>query len=109
MSATRSCRCWESHLRRSASLEEAFLRNMVDPLRDLIFEKFNYQIVNKGMGITDWEVSTHYADYRDKNVVTQIQDRQIRNGTKTIDEARQDLGGEPYGLQEGGDVPIFAV
>jgi HK97 family phage portal protein len=91
------------------SQEEAFLRNTVDPLRDLIFEKFNYQITRNGFGITDWKVSTHYADYRDKNVVTQIQDRQIRNGTKTIDEARQDLGGEPYGPQEGGDVPIFAV
>ena len=90
------------------SQEESLLRNTVDPIRNMIFEKINYRIVKDeklGLGIDDLTVSTRYGDYRDKDSVAKIQDMRIRNGTLTVNEARAEAGKEPV---KGGDVSIFA-
>ncbi len=88
------------------SQEKSFQFNACDPLRQLIFEKFNYRVVQKGFGITDWTVNTRYADYRSDDMISKIQDIRIRNGSNTINEIRAEMGKAEI---PGGDTAVFAV
>jgi len=89
------------------SQAKTFQFNACDPTRQLIFEKINYRIVQKGFGIYDWVVNTHYADYRNDKDVTDIQDKNIRNGSSTINEVRHERGKEHY--KEGGDTAVIVA
>lgn len=86
--------------------EKSFQYNTCDPIRHTFFEKFNDRIVKKGLGITDWRVSTRYADYRNDENVAKVQDMHVRNGTLLIDEARQENGKKPY-PNGAGAVPVI--
>lgn len=88
------------------SQEKSFQFNACDPLRQLIFEKFNYKVVNKGFGITNWRVNTRYGDYRSDDMVAKIQDMNIRNGSVTINEVRAETGKKPV---PGGDENVIVT
>src|SRR5207249_5836582 len=86
------------------SQEEMFLRNACDPIRLMVFEKITYRVVRDGFGYEDYTISAHYADFRDKKVVTDIQNSRIQNGTLTINEARGETGKPPV---DGGDEAVI--
>lgn len=88
------------------SQEKSFQFNACDPLRQLIFEKFNYRIIQQGYGITDWVVNTRYADYRSDDVISKIQDLRIRNGSNTINEIRAEMGKKEL---DGGDTAVVVA
>lgn len=88
------------------SQEKSFQFNACDPLRQLIFEKFNYRIVHRGFGIQSWVVNTRYADYRSDDIISKIQDVRIRNGSNTINEVRAEMGKQ---ATPGGNTAVFAV
>lgn len=89
------------------SQEKAFQYNTTDPIKQIILEKLNYRIVQKAFGIEDWILTTRYADFRNDGEVVKINDTRIRNGSRMINEVRQEEGKPPY--VQGGDVPVFAV
>lgn len=88
------------------SQDKSFQFNACDPIRSLIFEKFNYRIINKGFGIKNWQVTTRYADFRSDDSVSTIQDRCIRNGSVTINEVRAETGKHPL---DGGDEAVIVT
>jgi hypothetical protein len=88
------------------SQNKAFIHNTVQPIEQLIMEKFNYRVVKKGMDITDWKVTTRHADYRDDKEIADIEDKGLKNGSLTVNEARQGRGRESV---PGGDVPIITT
>lgn len=89
------------------SANKLFIYNVVKPIEELILEKFNYRIVQKAMNITDYKVSVSHADYRDDEVIAKINDMKVRNGTRLIDEIRQEEGRMPY--VKGGDVAVIVT
>jgi HK97 family phage portal protein len=91
------------------SQEKSLQYNTCDPLKQGVFEKLNYRIVTNpnGFGITDYIITTHYADYRNDDSVAKVQDMRIRNGSRTINEMRQEDGKLPYPKGQGGDVGII--
>lgn len=89
--------------------EKSFQYNTCDPVKQLVFEKLNFVIVQGGFKITDFLITTRYADYRNDENVAKVQDMRIRNGSLTINESRQEGGKLPYPKTMGGDTPVFAV
>lgn len=87
------------------SSNKLFIYNVVKPIEEIILEKLNYRIVQKKFGIYDWVVTVQHADYRDDEVISKIHDMQIRNGSMTINESRQEKGRMPV---LGGDEAIIA-
>jgi phage portal protein BeeE len=74
------------------SQNKAFMYNTVIPIEQTILEKFNYRVIQKGLGIYDWKIGTVHADYRSDVDVVTIQDKQVRNGTRTVNEIRRSGG-----------------
>lgn len=89
------------------SANKLFIYNVVKPIEELILEKFNYRIVQKAMGIAEYRVSVSHADYRDSDLIAKINDMKVRNGTRLIDEVRQEEGRMPYPV--GGDVAVIVT
>src|SRR5579884_3734146 len=86
-----------------------FQFNACDPIKQLVLEKLNFVVVQQGFKITDYLITTRYADYRSDDAVAKLQDMRIRNGTRTVDETRQEDGKQPYGKENGGETPIFTT
>jgi HK97 family phage portal protein len=86
------------------SQNKSFIYNTAQPIERLVMAPFNYRIIKRGMGITDWKVQMRHADYRDDKDVAEVEDKSVKNGTLTINEARQERGRESIA---GGDVPII--
>lgn len=76
-----------------------------DPRRHQFFEKFNYRLIEPFW--SDYYVSSRYADFRDDESLSKVQDTRIRNGSATINEVRQESGKDAY--EKGGDVPVIVV
>jgi HK97 family phage portal protein len=74
------------------SQEKSFDYNTVAPHKRTILEKFNYRAIKVGKGIEDWIIDVHTADYRDDNEIADVEDKGIRNGSLTINEAREGRG-----------------
>jgi hypothetical protein len=88
------------------SQDKSFLFNTVGPVEMLIMEKFNYRIIKKGMGVTDWKVKLRHADYRNDKDVAEVEDKGIKNGTMSRNEARQEHGRDSI---EGGDIATITT
>ena len=88
------------------SQNKSFIYNTVVPVEQLIMEKFNYRIIKQGMGVADWKVKTRHADYRDDKEVADVEDKGIKNGTLSRNEARRERGRDSV---EGGDVITIAT
>ncbi len=90
------------------SQDKAFVYNTCDPLKQDTMEKINWHVVNQGFSIKDWRVNTRYADYRSDLDIIKVQDTRIRNGSRTVDEVRQEEGKHPY-ADNMGSVPIITT
>lgn len=88
------------------SANKIFVLNTVKPIEEMILEKFNFRIVQKAMGITDYFVSVQHGDYRTDEAITAASDKQIRNGSLTVNEARSERGRPPV---EGGDDAVIVA
>src|SRR5579859_850106 len=88
------------------SSNKTFVYNTVKPLEEIILEKFNFRVVQRAFHIQDWRVSVSHADYRDDQEIAKVQDMQIRNGSLTINEARQERGRMPV---KGGDEAVIVA
>ncbi len=88
------------------SQDKSFQFNACDPIKQLFFEKFNYRVVQQGFAITDWRISTRYGDYRSDDMVAKIHDLGIRNGSKTVNEIREETGKPPL---NGGDEAVIVA
>ncbi len=88
------------------SQEKSFLRNACDPIRAMVMGQINYRVTQQGFGISCWKIGTRYADYRDDTVVSEIQDRRIRNGSLSVNEVRRDMNRPPV---EGGDINMVVI
>lgn len=78
-----------------------------NPKKRRFFEKFNYKFIYPYFG-KDWRVSTAYANLRSDEEIAKIEDIRVRNGTRTIDETRQEGGKEPYS-DGSGAIPIIVT
>ncbi|WP_080437758.1 phage portal protein [Burkholderia ubonensis] len=67
------------------------------PRMNWIRNLVNY-IVWKYFGWTDLEFDWDQAEELDPLIAAQIQDLKVRNGTKSVDEARQEDGDDPIGM-----------
>jgi HK97 family phage portal protein len=87
--------------------DKALRNNTVDPIKQLILEKFNRRVVVGGFGITDWVVTTRYADYRSDVEISEVQNKRIFSGVSTPNQERIDAGKAPY--PDTGDTPIVVA
>src|SRR6266702_2246452 len=87
--------------------DKALRNNTVDPMKQLILEKFNRRIVVGAFGITDWIVTTKYADYRSDSEISKVQQTRIFSGISTPNQERVDSGKAPY--PETGDTPVIVA
>src|SRR6266705_6237131 len=87
--------------------DKALRNNTVDPLKQLILEKLNRRIVVGAFGITDWIVTTKYADYRSDVEISEVQSKRIFSGISTPNQERIDSGKAPY--DGTGDTPVIVA
>jgi HK97 family phage portal protein len=87
--------------------DKALRNNTVDPIKQLILEKFNRRIVVGAFGITDWVVTTRYADYRSDKEIASVQQTRIFSGLSTPNQERIEAGKAPY--KDTGDTPIVVA
>jgi HK97 family phage portal protein len=81
--------------------------NACDPVKHAYLEKLNYRVSKRGFNIHDYRIGLRYADYRNDESLATVQDKHIRNGSITINEARAESGKRPY--KDGGDTPIVVA
>lgn len=86
------------------SQRKTFLVNTCQPIAELVLEKLNFYIVQRGFGIQGWHLKFGEVDMRDSKTIEDIRDMRLRNGTWTLDRYRADIG-EPS--VDGGDVPVL--
>lgn len=86
------------------SQDRMFKINTCGPLQELVLEKFTYALLTKAYKVDDWHLEFGEVDWRDDEVIEQIRDLRVRNGTWTLNRARSDIG-EPAVL--GGDDPVL--
>ena len=84
--------------------DKTFRVNTVGPIQELVLEKFTFALIYEVYGISDWALKFGVVDWRDDEVIEQIRDQRIRNGSWTINRARQDIGEPPI---DGGDEAVL--
>lgn len=86
------------------SQRKTFLTNTCQPIAELVLEKLNFAIVQRGFGVVGWSAKFGDVDMRDSEVVEKIRDMRVRNGAWTLDKYRADIGEPPV---EGGDQAVL--
>jgi len=86
------------------SQRKTFLVNTCQPIAELVLEKLNFYIVQRGFGIEGWHLKFGEIDMRDSKTIEDIRDTRLRNGSWTLDRYRADIG-EPS--VDGGDTAIL--
>jgi HK97 family phage portal protein len=86
------------------SQDKTFRVNTVVPVANLILEKLNYALLDRGFGITDWHLEFAEIDYRDSKTVEEIRDMRLRSGAYTLNRYRDEIGEPPV---DGGDEPVL--
>lgn len=86
------------------SQDKTFRVNTVGPIQELVLEKFAFHLLYEAYGIKDWTLKFGVVDWRDDEVIETIRDQRIRNGSWTINRARQDIGEPPI---PGGDEAVL--
>ncbi len=84
--------------------DKTFRVNTIYPIQALILEKLNYQLLQKGFGISGWHLEFGEIDMRDSEVVERIRDTRLRNGSYTLNRYRDEIGEPPV---DGGDDPVL--
>lgn len=83
---------------------KTFVVNVCQPLAALVLEKLDFHLVKKGFGIEGWHLKFQDVDMRDSQVIEQIRDMRLRNGSWTLDRYRTEIGEPPV---EGGNTPVL--
>jgi HK97 family phage portal protein len=78
--------------------------NTIIPVANLVLEKINFHLVQRGFGIADSHLEFGEIDYRDSKTVEEIRDTRLRNGSIVLNRYRDEIGEPPV---EGGDDPIL--
>ncbi len=86
------------------SQRKTFLTNTCNPIAELVLEKLNFAIVQRGFLIEGWHLKFEQVDMRDSSVVEQIRDTRLHNGSWTLNRYRADIG-EPS--VDGGDEAVL--
>jgi phage portal protein BeeE len=86
------------------SQRKTFLVNTCQPIAELVLEKLNFYIVQRGFGIQGWHLKFGEVDMRDSKTIEDIRDIRLRNGAWTLDRYRADIG-EP--AVDGGDAAVL--
>lgn len=86
------------------SQRKTFLVNTCQPIAELVLEKLNFYIVQRGFKIDGWHLKFGEIDMRDSKTIEDIRDMRLRNGSWTLDRYRADIG-EPS--VDGGDTAIL--
>jgi len=84
--------------------DKTFRVNTCGPIQEIVLEKFSFALLNQCFGVTDWYLKFGVVDWRDDEVIEQIRDQRIRNGSWTLNKARADIGEPPV---PGGDDAIL--
>ena len=84
--------------------DKTFRVNTCGPIQEIILEKFSFVLLQHTFKITDWTIRFGVVDWRDDEVIEQIRDQRLRNGTWTLNKARADIGEAPV---VGGDDPVL--
>jgi phage portal protein BeeE len=87
------------------SQHRSFMLNTCNPISEIVLEKLNFHVAVQGFGVADWHSKFGEVDYRDSQVVEQIRDTRLRNGSWTRNRLAADIGEPPV---DGGDDAIFA-
>lgn len=85
---------------------KTFQVNTVIPIANLLLEKLNFHLVQKGFGISGWHLEFAEVDFRDSLTVEQVRDTRLKSGAYTINDWRAELGKPPI---DGGDVAIVEL
>jgi hypothetical protein len=86
------------------SQDKTYRVNTIGPVQEIVLEKFSFSLMYQAYGITDWTLKFGVVDWRDDETIELIRDQRIRNGTWTLDRAREDIGEPPT---PGGDKPVL--
>lgn len=86
------------------SQDKTFRVNTCGPIEELVLEKFTYSLFQLAYGVYDWKASFGQVDWRDDKTIEDIRDTRIRNGTWTVNRARNDAN-EPS--VDGGDQAVI--
>lgn len=86
------------------SQRKTFLVNTCQPIAELVLEKLNFYIVQRGFNIQGWHLKFGEVDMRDSKTIEEIRDMRLRNGSWTLDRYRVDIG-EP--AVDGGDTAVL--
>ena len=84
--------------------DKTFRVNTCGPIQEIVLEKFSFALLYQAYGISDWFLKFGVVDWRDDEVIEQIRDQRIRNGSWTLNRARADIGEPPV---EGGDDAVI--
>lgn len=84
--------------------DKTFRVNTVIPVQSLLLEKVNYHLLQVGFGLTGFHLEFAEIDYRDSQVVENIRDMRLRNGSYTLNRYRDEIGEQPVG---GGDDAVL--
>ena len=83
---------------------KSFQVNTVIPIANLLLEKLNFHIVQRGFGIVGWHLEFAEVDFRDSQTVEQVRDMRLKNGSYSVNDYRAELGKPPI---DGGDINII--
>ncbi|MFF4403828.1 phage portal protein [Streptomyces sp. NPDC001404] len=84
--------------------DKTFRVNTIIPVANLILEKLNYHLLQRGFNIVDWHLEFIEIDFRDSKIVEEIREMRLRSGAYSLNRWRAEIGEPPV---EGGDDPIF--
>lgn len=84
--------------------DKSYRIDTCDPIAELVEEAFNYALTQQAFGIDDWHLEFVDTDYRDSQVIEQIRDMRLRNGSWTRNRYSAEIGEPPV---EGGDDAVL--
>ena len=87
-----------------ATADKTFRVNTCGPLSELVLEVFNFDLLTIAFGISGWSIKIGEVDWRDDQVIENIRDQRLRNGSWTLNRYRQEIDEEPV---EGGDDAVL--
>jgi hypothetical protein len=87
------------------SQDKTFRVNTCGPIASIVLEKLNFHLTREAFGIEDWEIKFEVVDWRDDEVVEQIRDMRLRNGSWTLNDYLIDIDKPPAGPE--GDVHVL--
>ena len=74
------------------------------PVAELVIEKIQFAIAVNGFGVKDWHLKFPSLDYQDSQIIEDIRDQRLRNGSWTLNRYRAEIGEAPV---DGGDDAVI--